>query len=230
MSQFNTILKGQITAVVNGEAASQEENDRLYPGVVARDEASINRMIEINMPLVIDKVDTYIACWPSVAHLRDDLIAEGFLGLTTAVRKMSEEGPKENANATGYISYWIHKSLGAVADSEQRVLGFSARTEKRRQDDGLSTFFPKEIANSESTCALDFEIEYANPMAIPDLWDTIYACCESETDRTIVKMRSEDYNDQEIAERLGLPRTTTYMLRRAIYARFLQKSEMSGEV
>ena len=63
-----------------------------------------------------------------------------------------------------------------------------------------------------------------------ELRDLIDACCESPEDRVIVDMREKGYVDKEIAATLTLPLTTVYMMRREIYARFLEKSGMKGEV
>jgi hypothetical protein len=62
-----------------------------------------------------------------------------------------------------------------------------------------------------------------------DLRETLEACCENETELEILRLREEGYVDREIAERLGLPLTTTYVLRRTMYARFLDLSGWKGE-
>ncbi len=237
--QYNAELVQQMIA--GGDAGSKALNDELYPLVVAGNAKARTRMIESNMSLVIAKVDSYIGCYPEAAHLRDDLISEGFLGLTTAVNRMADQDTKENANATGYISYWIMHSIGTVLDQESGV-GASLRTKQRAfsQDSDLNAQI------QEARPAKDI---IADPMSLVDLRDEIESCCETDIDRAIVRMRERAYHsegdpdignspceypgmvDKEIAKALDLPVTTTYMLRRAIYARFLAKNpHMKGEV
>jgi RNA polymerase sigma factor (sigma-70 family) len=53
----------------------------------------------------------------------------------------------------------------------------------------------------------------------PDLLDQILACCESEEEKTIVRLRIEGYTDEEIGEQLGLSRQTVGRRRKAIEER-----------
>jgi len=228
MNPYNSLLTKQVKACINGEASSKEENDRLYPLVAAGDQGAIKQMIESNVPLVINKVESLIRCCPGITYLRDDLVAEGCLGLTKAVNKMAEAGPRDNPNATGFISYWIHYHVGIVVDGEA-ANGASPRTLRQKADDGEEILHKVELNEFMFTEA-GSQSETIDPMSMPDLEDLIDACCESETDRTIVAMRAEGRKDKEIATALGLPLTTTFMARRAIYGRFLEKSGMAGEV
>lgn len=222
MSQYNAALVADMIAT--GDRASRDSNDRLYPRVVAGDQEAIKKMIESNMSLVVDKVDSFIGCFPGVAHLRDDMIGEGFFGLTKAVRLMSESGAKEGANPTGYISFWIKKHIGLVVDGEY-ANGACSTTIADRKSKGEE--LPHQVP-MPTTVREMYNVD--DPNSLMELRDLIYACCETEEDRVIVDMREKGYVDKEIAATLDLPITTTYMMRRAIYARFLEKSEMKGEV
>lgn len=218
---YNTPLVEQMVA--NGAVASRESNDALYPQVAAGNQEAIKKMIESNMSLVIDKVDSYIRCWSEIAYLRDDMISEGFLGLTVAVQRMATKGEASNPNPTGYMSYWINYHIGSTVDKE-RAVGVGDRTVRRRQQDGdeLPTSVPLPDTFNKD--------EGVDPMSQVDLQDLIESCCETEFDRVIVEMKAKRYSDKEIAATLDIPHTTTYMMRRAIYARFLEKSGLKGEV
>jgi DNA-directed RNA polymerase sigma subunit (sigma70/sigma32) len=222
---YNTELVEQIMAT--GSPASRDENDELYAAVIAGDEAAKKRMIEGNMPLVLLRVDAYIRCFPGVEHLRDDMASEGFLGLCTAVNKLSESEVREKSNATGYLNWWINSSIGQVVDSEGGV-GASARTVRNHRKAGKAIV--KQVTDDVDAVRPDVVVD---PMAMTDLRDLIDACCESEEERMIVRMREEQYpcgSDREIAAALNLPYSTVYMMRREIYRRFLEKSGMRGEV
>jgi hypothetical protein len=214
--------------------SSVQVNDELYPLVSAGDEAAIIQMIELNMSLVVAKVAAYIRCYPFAAYLQDELLSEGFVGLTKGVRKMAEDGPIFNPKPTRYMEYWILCHVGAVIDRED-ANGESDRLKRlRRQQEknnpGESEQIrlrrvplPDSMANSSHAD------ELVDPMAMPDLRDLIAACCETDIDRIIVDMREKGYKDAEIAKVIETPYSTTYMLRRAIYRRVLDKSGMKGE-
>lgn len=218
MSQYNAALVADMVAT--GDPASRESNEQLYPRVAAGDKAAIRQMIEGNMSLVVDKVDSFIVCFPKIAHLRDDMISGGFIGLTEAVNRMAETGPKDSPNPTGYISFWVKKHIGLVVDGEQ-ANGASSWTIADRKNKGKELSHQVPMPNVE---------QFIDPTAMVELRDLIQACCETEEDRVIVEMREKGYVDKDIAETLGLPLTTTYMMRRAIYERFLEKSGLKGEV
>jgi DNA-directed RNA polymerase sigma subunit (sigma70/sigma32) len=219
MSSYNTPLVNSVRAA-GCVSSSRQENDALYPQVAAGDEAAIKRMIESNVGLVIDRVESYIRVFPPVAYLRDDLVSEGLLSLTIAVNRMAEEGPKENPNPNGYMSYWITKAIGAVVSSEGSISIPESQTRvmKNRGDS-----IPKYVS-------LPIEERSIDPRVMIELRDLIESCCETPEDRMIVEMREKGYVDKEIAAQLNLPHTTVYMMRRDIYARFLEKSGMKGEV
>lgn len=223
---YNTELVAQITA--NGKPASRDENDELYAAVVAGDEAAKQRMIEGNMPLVITAVEAYLRYFPQAEHLRDDMVSEGFLGLCTAVNKMASSEMREDANPIGYINWWVRGAIGQIVDGETGV-GACARTVRNHRKAG------KALVRQVAPPDIDWDRPdiVVDPMAMTDLRDLIDACCESEEERAIVRMREEQYpccSDREIAVALNLPYSTVYMMRREIYRRFLEKSGMRGEV
>ena len=51
----------------------------------------------------------------------------------------------------------------------------------------------------------------------------IDACCESEDERTIVRLREEGYSDRKIAEMLNRSHSAIYKLRKKLEMRFNQK-------
>lgn len=202
------------------KSATKEENDALYPRVAGGDSASMKRMIETNIGLAIERVESYIRVYPTVAYLRDDLVAEALASLTIAVNRMAEEGPRNDANATNYMSWWVTKAIGAVIAAEGTCI--VPETQARRlkdRGDAIPKYVPLVIDKRE-----------IDPRTMTELHDLIESCCETPEDRMIFEMREKGYVDKEIAQTLNLPHTTVYMMRRDIYRRFLEKSEMKGEV
>lgn len=217
---YNNMLLDKIAADTRGETASREQNDLLYPAVVSGDEAAIDKMIRINMPFVLSKVESYILAYPDIEYLRDDMVGEGLQELVVAVRKMAEE-PSEAPNPTGYISFRIQKAIGNVIAGEH---GNGACTETVRKRRRSGEEFLRQVPMPDA-----LPEQSVDPTAMPELRDLLYASCETEIDRQIIDLRERGYRDSEIAGIIDTPLTTTYMLRRAIYARFLEKSGMGGE-
>jgi hypothetical protein len=212
------------------ETGNRELNDRLYPLVVAGDEAARTEMIQSNMPLVLNKVQSFLSTHPQWSHLRDDLLSQGFVGVTQAVNKMAKpeteddlDEPVENCNPTGFISLYIYHRLGELVDIEQgiRVPG---RTFRRKKGNGEMTESPVKEGSLTVEDTLNQQAQ-VDPRAMVDLSDEILGCCETTADRSVVEYRAKGSSDEEIAAILGVCKTTVYMMRRAIYARFLARNQ-----
>jgi hypothetical protein len=212
--------------------ATRESNDALLPRVVAGDAAAIEEMILANMAMVTKKVTTYLEQFPQCNHLKDDLLSQGYLGLVAGVKSMVGQkitDPNKEVNPTGKMSQYIHYYLGEVLDVESAVR-VPMRTWQRKRDNGHTI----DVPTKESSITVEhvFQKEAAqDPRAVVDLLDEIYGCCENDTEKEIVRLRTEGRKDDEIATILELPKTTTYMMRRGIYQRFLERNpEIRGEV
>ena len=96
----------------------REQNELLYARVMAGEDKAREEMIEGNMPLVINKVDAFIGCYPQAAHLRDDLHSAGFMALVQAVNTMVEHDRPRKKNPTGYLSVAITHEIAKVAERE----------------------------------------------------------------------------------------------------------------
>lgn len=224
MSIANRDFIQQSHAQNGDEKGSRELNDELYPLVAAGDKAAAKQMIERNLGIVVLKVNDCIRYFPHVDYLRDDLISEGMLGLCMAVKKMAEKGPVPNPNSTGYIKYWIQYRIGTVVDAEQ-ANGASSRTIDLKAEKGET--IAKQVGGFD---VYNHDGEQQDPTVLIDLMDEIEGCCETEEELTIVRMRAKNYVDQDIAKAINTPLSTTYMLRRGIYKRFLERTGMKGEV
>ena len=96
----------------------------LFGRVVAGDAAARKEMIVGNMPLAVAKVESFIRCFPEVAHLRDDLTSAAFIGLAKAVNQMAEGcriKQPENWNPTDCIGAWINRELGRLIEIEAPI-------------------------------------------------------------------------------------------------------------
>ena len=197
------------------QSSDRERNERLYPRVMAGDEEAREEMIESNMPLVIVKVNSFLCRHSQFEYLRDDLHSAGFVGLVQAVNKMAEHVDPPIVNPTGYISVAITHEIGRLVAKEENR-GF-ARVPKADREAGKVPF----VTNSLPESLVDPEQEAAQEVI--EMRDLLESCCESDDERTILRMREKGHSDREIADAIGLKHTTTYLLRLELEDRFKQK-------
>ena len=205
--------------------ATKALNDELYALVALGDVDARERMIHANMGLVISEVDKFLGYMPKSRFLRDDLISEGLVGLVEAVNKMVADGFIDDANATALMSVCIQTHLGKLIEAEETIR-IPTRTKKR-----------KGLQPPEKTIDIDLTQEepetpsrrfFYDPRRMDDLRQTLDACCENDTEREILRFRELGRVDREIAEELGIPLTTIFVMRRTLYARFLELSGWKG--
>lgn len=210
------------------QAAKQEAEAKLYARVVAGDAQAREEMILAGKGLVVNRVNSYLARFPSCSHLREDLVSQGYVGLVTAVNNMVGQTVPE-PNPLGFMSMHIQFALGELMDMEATIR-VPRRTYLENKAKGKIIGRPVKEGSASVDDVLKRDGE-RDPRAIVDLMDELMGCCESPVEREIVMHRRDGRSDAEIADILGIPKTTTYMMRRGIYARFLQRNpEYDGEV
>lgn len=220
-NQYNNILVSQM-ASLNAPVGSKELNAELYPKVVAGDQEAREMMIHANMPLVLNCVESFILTFPSAEFLRDDMVSAGFVGLVDAVNRFSTNEAIDNP--TGYITVAVSREIGKLVDDEGSIR-VPSRTKHHKKVKGEDVDIPERLDDFPETIE-----DSTHALEMVELRDTLASCCESDEERDILRMREANYVDREIADVLGLPLTTTYMLRRTLYQRFLDKTGMKGEV
>ena len=120
-NQYNDALIADMHRATNGEALDAEKNAALFARVVAGDAAAREEMIVGNMPLAVAKVESFIRCFPEIAHLRDDLTSAAFTGLVKAVNQMAQGcriKQPANWNPTDCMGTWINRELGRLTEGE----------------------------------------------------------------------------------------------------------------
>jgi hypothetical protein len=200
------------------ETGSRARNDALYPLVIAGDERAKQEMIEGNMALVTLRVETFIKNCPAAAFLRDDLISEGLLALTTAVNRME---PVSEPNPTGYILVAVSNAIEELVDKEL-YMQMSSETARRKRAAGEK--LPTQIPVGRGV----FEMAY-DETKVRELRDTIESCAETDIERTILKLREEGNSDYDIAAEIDLPRLSIFRMRREMHQRFLDKTGIKGQ-
>lgn len=198
---------------------SREKNNELYSRVMAGDEQARQQMIEGNMALVGNKVNAFIRGHPQAGHLRDDLRSAGYIGLVQAVNAMDKHENPENPNPTGYLSIAIHREIKRLADGEA-LISVPDRTQRDARKENRQIKAP--TVHQGIPKSFDDQ-KQDSPLEVIELRDLLDSCCESDDERTILRMREEGYSDRDIADAIGLSHTTTYMMRRELEKRFQNK-------
>ena len=214
------------------ETATKQSNEELYPLVALGCPLAREKMILSNKGLVVFLVERFLVFTPGYRRLRDELIAAGVASLVDTVDRMAHG--EEVRNPTHLLSLYIQRSIGETieADGAIRVPESTSRINRSRG----ATTGPKRVRlldvdgyPEDKPSPRDFKSFAYDPRRMQDIRDMLAAACETETDQEIMRLREEGYVDREISEILGLPLTTVYVMRRAMYARFLEISGWKGQ-
>ena len=199
------------------EPFTTAENDAVYQRLVSGDESARNELIEGNMALVIHRVDAYLHRAPQMAYYRDDMISAGIVGLCEVVDRMQKKGPVTSPKPTGWITKGIDCCISRLAD-ESNTIVVPKMTQARARSEGKPIRPPRTVSDKALVYRDDSEI--SGNAAATELQEEILACCEDDTDRQIVRMRSDGHTDAEIAASLGLSAMTISRRRRVVFERF----------
>lgn len=162
---------------------------------VPRQEA-MQAMVLANIPLVVYKVESYIALYPGLSFLSDDLVSVGVLDLTESVERLANvlPIPEDGGNPTGYISQRIIWAIGEFVENDT----------KNEVPDDYSPPPRLEI----------------DPTAIVDTRDLLESTCQTHEDMIIMEMRERGSTDQEVADRLGIARSSVRVQRHELMQRY----------
>ena len=220
-NQYNEKLVAGLHRATNSETWTAEKNADLHPRVAAGDKKARETMISGNMPLVLSKVEAFIRSFPSIAHLRDDLVSAGCVGLVKAVNKMARgEGPRNTdpVAPTDFIGMWINRELGELVDAEHTIR-LPARSKYRARANGQELEAP-EVCNAIPE---RFEVpSYQEELEIRDLIDS---CCACEDERAFVAMREAGHTLVDIGAAIGKSRMAVQRMAKQIDARVQRKLE-----
>jgi hypothetical protein len=223
-NQYNGELVAEMARVCRPFCS--EDNAQLYPLVVAGDVDARQRMIEGNMSLAISKVESFIRCFPEIAHLRDDLTSAAFVGLVKAVNKMAAgKGPRKRAPSApvDFMGMWINRELGRLVEDETTIR-VPHTSKDRARSEGQAVTPPSVVNDVPERCAV---LPYKKDLEIRDLIET---CCTNEVERRFVAMRRARHTLAAIADALGVPTHTISNLQRRLKGRIRKRLEQVGQL
>ncbi len=220
-NQYNDMLMADIQRVTKGETLDKKKNLALFQRVAAGDATAREEMIAGNMPLAISNVESFVASFPGIEYLRDDLTSAAFVGLTKAVNKMAAgKGPRSTAPSAPveFMGMWINRELRQVIESASLVQQ-PPRSRYRARAQGAEVVPP----TVENVVPERFEVpSYQKQLEDRDL---IESCCTCDEERIIVAMQMSGYTLMEIASAINKTRMTAQRMQKKLYARIRHKLE-----
>lgn len=224
-----------------------DENDALYQRIRSGDNSAIDGMILGNLPLVESRLNSFLKQYRRFRHLRDDLYGEAILALTQAVNSFAErDADKPMCYVVSRIDYalknYVDSEIGAGLMSRSTVQrrrasekplpqrlpldvekppaelwnGANGRMDRTKvQLDSLGP--ERRVSRSDAREVIRATVADSQDS---DVLELILACCETDEERAIVRLRIDGHTDEEIGEQLGVSRQTVNRRRQAIEERF----------
>jgi DNA-directed RNA polymerase specialized sigma24 family protein len=163
------------------------------------------KFLKIAKPVVHVARSNYLDEFPNLSHLSEDLEAAGMLAAVEVLRK------RDLSKIDNLEAYLYRAATHAMSEAVAK-------------EDPIANQTKVEGLNREYVA---IERQAPDELAVVDLLEEIYACCEDEIDRTIIHWRSLSHTDEEIAEELGLGLSWVNERRTNIEERFNARSRRS---
>ena len=197
-SQYNSDLTADMARL--GEPSCAEENNRLHALVAAGDADARRRMIEGNMPLVVAKVDSFLAEFPNLTYLRDDLTSAGFVALVQAVKKIAKGMVR--TNASGYIGVSVNAAIGHLLEDESPIqVCHGTRAAKKAEGEELEV--PAVVNTLPDHCRLPIAPQ-AQKVEAREL---LRSCCKDNVERQILRLRERGCTYEQIVGQVPYQRS-----------------------
>jgi hypothetical protein len=218
-NQYNAAFVADLHRATKSVAWSAKRNAKLYPRVVAGDEAAREDMINGNVPLVFSKVESFLRCFPHLVHLRDDLVSAGCVGLIRAVNQMAQgcriRKPK-NWNPTDHMGTAIYRKFSELMEDESPIR-VPHTSKDRARSEGEELEVPAVVNEVPEQCEVpSYEREF-------ETGDVIASCCTCQEERTFVAMRKAGHTLVDIANTLTMSRMSTHRMGKRLQGRVIRK-------
>lgn len=204
---YNHLLVSQMK-----QCSTSEENAKLHSRVTVGDEAAKQRMIEGNMPLVVNKVEALVAKAPALAYLYDDMLSAGLLRLVEAVDSIANLPADDSDMVAGYLAKAITNAIADEIESSSTI-HVARRSLKRLKSKG-------DCPPVATTLEHDPIQEVSAAHRVFEMRDLVMSCCKSEHERAVVTLREAGYTCEEIGAQLSISKPTVTRYLRQIAARY----------
>jgi DNA-directed RNA polymerase specialized sigma subunit len=220
-NRYNAAFVAALHRKTKSKTRTADENAELYRRVAAGDEAARDEMITGNVPLVISKVESFLRCFPYLAHLRDDLVSAGCVGLVRAVNQMARGcriKKPENWNPTDHMGSAIYRKFGELIEDESTIR-VPHTSKDRARAEGEELTVPGVI---NKRCE---RLEMPSHEEEFETRDVIETCCTSQEEKRFVAMRKSGHTLAEISAALGMSRMSVHRMGRRLEGRVVRKLE-----
>jgi len=197
----------------------EDEIPSLVAKIRTQDKAACDYAVLGLTVLGLQIVGRYLAVMQS-DRLADDLAGAALEGIVDAIHRVSTgEAMIEHENLRGFVVETIHRFVSEELDRVTlvRVPGRSKRRFLAADENFVEpqqvSFGDPSIVRRHVTTAGVADVE------IRELLDRVI---ENDQQREIIKLRQEGLTDTEIAETLGLSKTSVFVIRRDLETRFLE--------
>lgn len=189
-------------------AADYKTIDDLADRAQAGDQTAKQKLIEVC-------TNYAISCATKHSHkvgfyYLDDLIGIALTALVEAVNSLASRQRISEPNTLAFISIRV---WGALRQTHDDGVSASHLTRKRHRHGHYGRELddiPTSHSASQTADVTEFgetgiaDCHTAKPCFLADLWDEILACCWSETQRQIVRLKAEGHDAKEIAAQVGV--------------------------
>jgi RNA polymerase sigma factor (sigma-70 family) len=171
---------------------SQEEAKRLHELLRCGDQSARAQLAEGFTALAYNRTWRFLRCHSLVtAAWFDDLLGSALLTLVAAVNHL----PIRRVNPFAYIAKSLERAIQSHWERDQRHPTQSLVVDR---DDEQSPFLCEPVD------------PHVSETAAIELWDAVAKVCWFGHSAQIVRMWSESFTFEEIAEQIGLPVSTTH--------------------
>jgi hypothetical protein len=218
---YNAAFVAALHRKTKSKTWTAEKNAEMYPRVAAGDKAAREEMITGNVPLVISKADSFLRCFPYFAHLRDDLVSAGCVGLVRAVNQMAggcRIRKPDHWNPTDHMGSAIYRKFGELIEDESTIrVPHTSKARARAEGEELEV--PGVVNKRFERLEMP---SYAEEFETGDL---IESCCNCQEERAFVAMRKARHTLTEISDALRMSRMSVHRMGKRLQGRVVCKLE-----
>jgi DNA-directed RNA polymerase specialized sigma subunit len=194
-----------------------QEAEALLPRVRAGDIKAKQEMVTGYMRLALTIAGLYYAKLKSKRWV-DELVDAAMMGVVEGVDRLHKVGDSSHSNPKSLVTEYIHLAISNMLDDDKfiRIPGRTQRDRDGRSEERIQEF--SKVSDSDTNdCILYSRISPdADLVELENLIDQII---ETDMEATVVALRRDGHNDQEIGDQLGISRQAVQVIRQDLHDR-----------
>ncbi len=192
---------------LNFEILDDEEKLKLLKRVRVGNSEAIEKMILGHIRLAFSIVSRYVNSFP---YFVDDLKSAAIMGVVIAVNKIAKNSMDSHDNVTGYIVINVNYVI------------------RREIQNNLAIQSPRNKKVLLVTSGVSWNVRTRHSQLssqLYEIWDSVDSLTEDQLEKQILELRSEGHTDNEVAEFLGLSRSSVTRIRKNLFEKYRRKEE-----